>query len=438
MDADELAQQFRTGDGLIPPRLVSLMIDHGHVEKVRRQAGEDWNCAKGWARMLIEQGQRDAALQVLAPFVDTGWWIAASTAVDILEGGARPEEAIALIRPYTEAANFFAMFHLARLLARNDRSDEAFELLRPHIERVDVASVLVEVTAGLGRDEEVAALLQARIDAARDRPHCMRYVEPSNAVHLLAVVRERQGRVDDAVALMRTSELTSNYGPDELADLLARHGRQDELRAYAAEKGSLTAAECLAQFLEERGEVEAAIEVLRPLVRSGSPGPAEALANLLARNGRVDEAIEMLRPVPYSITDDYEHRDYFAERLYTWLADQGRVEEALAIIDDFAVQEGGMSLHLLRQRVRLLSDSGRTDQAITELRVHPESGCWDGAELLADLLVRAGRLEDAIEVLQPVSGDGDGSNQNLLEELLIRQGRVEEAVAVLRTRWRQA
>jgi hypothetical protein len=35
-----------------------------------------------------------------------------------------------------------------------------------------------------------------------------RNTEPSNAIDLLATVRERQGRVDEAIVLLRTREIT--------------------------------------------------------------------------------------------------------------------------------------------------------------------------------------------------------------------------------------
>ncbi|GAA1041627.1 hypothetical protein FSY75_09765 [Streptomyces sp. TR1341] len=58
-------------------------------------------------------------------------------------------------------------------------------------------------------------------------------MEPDNAVELLATVRERQGRVDEAIALLRTREITSANDRDQLADLLARHERVGEFREYA-------------------------------------------------------------------------------------------------------------------------------------------------------------------------------------------------------------
>ncbi|WP_198679430.1 tetratricopeptide repeat protein [Thermomonospora amylolytica] len=427
MNADELDRRARTYDGWIPPWLVSLLIEQGHIDEVRLQARNgDWFCARAWAQTLIEQGQRDAALDVLAPFVDAGWAGAAREVADILDGWGRAEEAIALVRPYAETGERLALEHLARLLDRSGRKDEAFELLRPHTEDWFLAEALVDVTAGLGRDEEVAGLLEAHVEALRqsDEWWC---AEPMNAVELLARVRERQGRIDEAVALLHTTRLGPINGRDQLADLLVRHGRENELRDYVAGKGGENAAYHLVEFLEERGDVEGAIEVLRPFAANGSRNSSMALAELLTRHGRADEAIEVLLPVPSSVGGDC---GCALRMLWTLMADHGRADEALAVIDDLAAQAGDMSWELFHERARLLTYCGRTEQAITEVRAHPEADTWYGAGLLSDLLTDAGRLDEAIAVLQsPPSASG--GNENRLAELLIRRGRVKDAITVL-------
>jgi tetratricopeptide (TPR) repeat protein len=424
VDAAELDRRARTYDGWIPPWLVSLLVEHGHIDEVRLQAHSgDWYCAHAWAQALIEEDQRNAALDVLAPFVDAGWWGAARSVADILAGWGRTDEAIALARPYAEAGERLALEHLARLLARNGRHDEAFELLRPHTKDWFLAEALVDVTVGLGRDEEVAGLLIAHVEAGR-RPD-RRPAEPWNAMGLLATVRERQGRVDEAVALPHTCDIRVVNDRDQLADLLARHNRQDELRDYIAGPGGEEAAD----RLEERGDVEGAVEVLRPFAAGGSPNPAVLLAELPARNDRVDEAIEVLRPVPSSMGGDPE---WVVRMLWTLLADEGPAEEALAVIDDLAAQAGGMGWELFCERIWLLSYCGRTEQAIAELRVHPEADTWYGAWRLSDLLADAGRLGEAIAVLQPTCSAG--RNETNLAKLLIRQGRVKDAIAVLHHR----
>ncbi|MFI6448016.1 hypothetical protein [Kitasatospora sp. NPDC050543] len=71
-------------------------------------------------------------------------------------------------------------------------------------------------------------LLAARVEAGhgRDTPSCCRRsIEPFNAVDLLAAIRERQGGIDEAVALLHARESTSVNGRDQLADLQERKNR---------------------------------------------------------------------------------------------------------------------------------------------------------------------------------------------------------------------
>jgi hypothetical protein len=136
-------------------------------------------------------------------------------------------------------------------------------------------------------------MLVERIEVERDWPGW----ERGYSVGLLAGIRERQGRVDDAVALLHTRYGSTVNGRDQLADLLARHGRIDELRAYAATGDDKAGMQRLAKVLEERGDVEGAIAVYR------QPGdsvrrrvfPATLLASLLIRHGRVHESAGVTR-----------------------------------------------------------------------------------------------------------------------------------------------
>src|SRR5258705_10277284 len=101
---------------------------------------------------------------------------------------------------------------------------------------------------------------------------------------MVAAIRARQGRIDDAIALFHPRDSTSVNNRDQLADLLARHDRIEELRTYAATEYHGHAAQRLAELLEERGDVEGAIAVYR---RPGhSPARqlhgAAQLAHLLA------------------------------------------------------------------------------------------------------------------------------------------------------------
>ncbi len=139
--------------------------------------------------------------------------------------------------------------------------------------------------------------MEAAVPACNDADCDTLLMEPSNAVSLLATIRERQGRVEDAITLLHTREVTSVNGRDHLADLLARHDLITELRAYAASEYHGHAVQRLAEVLEERGDVEAAIAVY--LIFDATPSclrqVAVQLSELLVRHGRSNEAVEVLR-----------------------------------------------------------------------------------------------------------------------------------------------
>ncbi|MFF2146407.1 hypothetical protein [Kitasatospora sp. NPDC058190] len=204
MNSADLDYRTRTQSGCIPPHLVSRLLELGHAGEVEFQAGRgEWCCAREWAQLLDGRGRPEEALAVLAPYVATGWWTAAEAAAELLEARGRVDEAIALARPHAEGGDRLAMDSFARLLARHGRGDEAFTLLRPHVENWLLAEALVDVAEGTGRHEEAAELLTARIEAVRrcSSESCGGHgVEPSNTVGLLASIRERQGRVDEAIA----------------------------------------------------------------------------------------------------------------------------------------------------------------------------------------------------------------------------------------------
>ncbi|MFE5140601.1 hypothetical protein ACFRDV_23445 [Streptomyces fagopyri] len=66
-----------------------------------------------------------------------------------------------------------------------------------------------------------------------------------------------------AIALLRRRQIISIESRDPLADLLARHGRLEELRAYVATDGYEEAVQRLAELLREHGDLEGVITVIR-------------------------------------------------------------------------------------------------------------------------------------------------------------------------------
>lgn len=246
---------------------------------VERWAGRGERfCAREWARLLGGQGWQDEALEVLDPYLATGWWTAVEATAELLESWGRIEEAIEITRARMAVGHPTALQSYARLLARHGRSDEAFTLLRPHRDDSSIAWALVDVSEGAGRDEEAAALFVARIRAddhqCSDFPWCCRGLAPDTAIGLLATIRERQGRVEEAITLLRTRDGTSLNGRDQLADLLARHGPIEDLRSYAAVDDLGHAARRLAELLEEHGDVEGASRCTGQPANELQAGPA--------------------------------------------------------------------------------------------------------------------------------------------------------------------
>ncbi|MFJ6996522.1 hypothetical protein [Streptomyces sp. NPDC003090] len=430
MDAADLDYRDRTLTGCIPPRLVARLLERGHEREVQFQAGRgEWFCALEWARLLGHRGRHGQALEVLAPYVATNWWPAAQAQAELLEGRGRAEEAIALSRPHAEAGDRLALDFFARLLARHGRSGEAFVLLRAGIQDWFLAECLVDVAETAGMDEEAAALLEARMEAAVpacNDPDCGNLrLEPSNAVGLLATIRERQGRVEEAIALLHTREITSVNGRDQLADLLARQDRITELRAYAASEHHGHAVQRLAEVLEERGDVEGAIAAYRVFgaTPSGMWHVAVPLSELLVRHGRSDEAIEVLRALT-----EHDAEDWLVHTLCTLYADHGRSREGLDHLDAIKARSGGKEdWDLFRMRLPLMADCGLLDEAIELARSHPEGDTWYAAWALSDVLAKAGRTEEADALL----AQHPAVDSSLRAERLIELGRVQDAVRLL-------
>ncbi|MEW1892215.1 hypothetical protein [Streptomyces sp. NPDC085659] len=429
MDATDLDYRARTRSGCIPPELVSRLLERGHFDVVELQAGRgEWFCALACARLLGERGRQVEALGVLAPYTATGWWTAVVAAAELLEGWGRSGEAIETVRARTTVGHPMALGAYARLLARHGRAAEAFSMLLPHADDWALATALVDVAAVANRDEEAAALLADRIrfDHRCEGPWCCRGLDPDTAIGLLATIQERQGHIDEAIDLLRRRQITSVNSRDQLADLLARHGRIEELRAYAATDGHEEAVQRLAELLEEHGDVEGAIAAYGwtggPV--AWDPNSAYELAQLLTRHGRGDEAIAVMR----AQADAHPGDDWILHALSQLCLDQGCPADGLAHLDALTAARGGeVEWELFWMRLPLIAACSGVDEAVERARVHPEGATWYAAEHIARLLADAGRTEEAIAVLQ----QHDRSNSHDLAGYLIDLGRIGEALAIL-------
>ncbi|MFC8720611.1 hypothetical protein [Kitasatospora sp. NPDC057198] len=433
MNVDDFDHRVRTESGCVPPDLVRRLLELGHTAVVREQAGRgEWFCAREWARWLERHGRPDEALAVLEPYLALNWWPAAEAAVELLEGRGRVEEAVALARPYAEGGDQLVLRSFARLLTRHGRADEAFALLLPHLSEWFLAGPLVEAAEAAGLAEEAADLLAARIAAAPPETGDVwgpdgrsGGVEPRNAVELLAGIRERQGRVAEAIALLRTRQDTSVGNRDALADLLARHGRIEELRAYAEADGYGHGLQRLAEVLEERGDVDGAIEAYRRTEVFRRHVPV-LLAHLLARHGRGEEAIELA----YRCAERSGGEDCDLDLLATLCLDLGRPGHGLDLLDALRERRGGAEhWEQYWMRLPLMAACGRIDEAVERSRAHPEGDTWYAPGQVARMLADAGRTEEAVALLR-VAPDPDWNRRDL-GGYLVELGRIEEALAVL-------
>ncbi|MFI1585049.1 tetratricopeptide repeat protein [Embleya sp. NPDC020630] len=429
MDVNDLDFRARTRSGCVPPELASRLLERGRADVVEAQAGRgQWFCALAWAGALGDRGREGDAWELLAPYVATGWWTAVVGAAGLLEGWGRVDEAIDITRKRMEAGHPMALDAYTRLLARHGRAGEAFDLLVPHVDDWVVATALVDVAHVAGRDEEAAALLAGlmRPDHRCDGPWCRRGLDPDTALSLLATIGERQGRIDEAVTLLHRRQIVSVNGRDQLADLLARHGRVEDLRAYAARDGHEEAVRQLAELLEKGGDVDRAIAVYGPTDGSAArdPNVAYDLAQLLTRHGRGEEAIAVMR----AVADAHPGDDWILHALSELCLGRGRPAEGLAHLDALRVRCGGEEeWELCRVRLPLIAACGGVDEAVERARAHPEGDTWYAAEDIARLLAGVGRTEEAVTVLQ-------GHDRRIGHDLahhLVDLGRVEEALDVL-------
>ncbi|MEV0136575.1 hypothetical protein AB0H83_50145 [Dactylosporangium sp. NPDC050688] len=427
-------------DGL-PRMVVRLLAEHGHLDLLRREAEDgDYECAEALARLLRARGEPPAAaLMLLRPFVGTDW---AARVVDDYAGylaeSGDVDAAMVMLRPYADEGQLEAVERLGTLLIRQGRADDVLAMLRQGLDDyMYPVDVPVELTRGLGRDDEVIELLRARIDAGR-----------LGLESLLASVLERDGRLEEAIAAVSDSLREGSYDvadAEHLADLLARHDPA-ALAQYAAgddRNGRRYGAHRLARWHEEQGRIDDAVAVLAPRAarvrrmheQHGLPHYAAAaelgrvvrqdepflLADLLARHGRVDEAVTVLRTAAVA-------KPSLLRPLCVLLIEHDRLDEARAAVAEVVAEVWPDPVKVRLEWIEALVECGRYEQAIAELRTDPEVGSGYARERLAALLTDHGPPDEAIAMLSPAA---EGWQRMLLAKALIRAGRVEEAIAAV-------
>ncbi|MFF5077942.1 tetratricopeptide repeat protein [Actinoplanes sp. NPDC000266] len=293
---------------------------------------------------------------------------------------------------------------VARSAQRRGRPEHAVALYRraaestdPENARAELADVLIEQ----GRVDEALRVL-------RDLDGTWSWYAARKQSDVLI----EQGRVDEALRVLRDiADAGHEDAKERLADVLAAQGRLDELRDRAAAHDE-DANRKLADVLAQRG----CLEELRERAATGRDASFR-LANVLVELGRVDELRERA---------DIGDRAAVV-RLPAVLVRQGRIEEALQWLLD---REATGDEHAARQLVDILCEDGRAD----ELRRRAATGDDYAADRLATALVRQGDFDEALVVLRERNEAECPGAADQLARLLAKRGHVDEALGVLRDR----
>ncbi|WP_329099052.1 hypothetical protein [Streptomyces sp. NBC_01439] len=428
MHMDDLAWQAGNFGG-IAPRSVDLLLEHGHLELVIQAAAErgEWFCAEGAVEELCRGGEFDRALKVMEPFVATGWPTALWAKADVLLRSGRPQEALDLVRPDAAGGTSKAESHdFAGLLARAGRVGEAVELLVPHIDGWWTLSVLVEITEGRDRDEQVLQLIAPHADSARRARGESRWNHPfDNAQELQAQVLERAGHADEAIRILGQDIAGRNYLTQNTltayAGLLSRHGRLDELRELATGQDARAVLDLYAGALRDHGRAEEAETVMREAIAADDwVGYRAWLSSTLLRDGRLDDAISVAEPG----FGWYDCSNLLAPLVLPLLH---RPEELMHLVEHpSVVPHHDHEEFQLGWRALALAGLGRLDEAIALAEADPRP--WTDPRIVkAHLLSTAGRFDAAAAELRSL---GTIKAREELCELLVRQGRAAEAIAV--------
>ncbi|MCD9902836.1 hypothetical protein LUR56_28785 [Streptomyces sp. MT29] len=427
MNTDDLAWQSDTYGGL-PPRKVDLLLEHGHLDLVIRAAEErgEWFCAEGAAQELCRSREFGRALKVTEPFVATGWPTALWAKAGILLRAGRTDEALDLVRPDKEGRTSQTVCrHFAELLTRAGRVDEAIDLLVPHIGEPGIRTALVEITEGQERDERVLELIAPHAEAARRARDDGRWdYSRSDAQELQARVLERAGCADEAIRILGKDIAERRFLAQNTltayAELLARHGRLDELRELATGQDAHAVLHIYADALRDRGRAEEAETVMRDAIAADDwVGHRAWLSSALSRDDRLDDAITVAEP-GFSW---YDCSNLLAPLVHPLL---DRPEELLHLLEHpLTVPHHGHEEFQHWWRAFALAGLGRVEEAIAVVEAHPDP--WTDPRIVkAGLLSTAGRLAAAATELQAL---GTVKAREELFEVLVRQGQAAEAIA---------
>lgn len=281
---DELRQRAVAGDRYAAERLAGLLAKQGRVDElIERAVAGDRTAAELLAHMFARAGGKiEDGVTLLRHCIDEDDEVGIGSLATILATYGRVDQAIALLKPHAEAGNDYLSGVLAGLFAKHNRVKE----LRQLADGGDryAGELLVQLLAEQGQVDE----LEQRADGGK-------FVSVTLlAVTLLMELRARQGRTEEALALMFRAG-GSHDAVVRLAEVLAEQGHLDEaveLMQSRAAPGDRYAAARLAVLRGKHGQVDQAIAELRQYADAGDPFAGMWLIELLAEHGRIGELEE--------------------------------------------------------------------------------------------------------------------------------------------------
>jgi transcriptional regulator with XRE-family HTH domain len=263
----------------------------------------------------------------------------------------------------------------------------------------------------------------------------------------------RQGRVDDAIAFLRTC--TDPAPGWILIKHLLNEGDIDRAReaALALPEAARQTAEKLADGLLTQGRRDDVTHLLDLLPPAAAAQAALRLVVHLVREGLLDDALEAILANP---GDEYRSGE---DLVLTALLERGRTDDAIDFLQRrpdkgpfsgaadrlcvlLATEDRHGELRALsdagsrtatRHLARVLTGSDRLDEAFELLRTRGDFGTSVENARLSEKLTAIGRVDDAAELLRSGATNSDMLHQARLIDLLTAHGRYDEAIGLLRT-----
>jgi tetratricopeptide (TPR) repeat protein len=297
-------------------------------------------------------------------------------------------------------------WQLANLLAAGGRVDEALAILEPWAAAGNrtAAFRVIDLLFSSGRVGQLREYAESGNDLFAERR--------------LYELLEKRGQVDEVLDMLRrkADDGSGWYGP-QLAEVLARNGRIDELRERIAE-GDEYAITPLARLMEEHGDTNEAIELLQRFPNAGDREATVMLAHLLAKQGRNDEAMSYVNTI--DIMDPSVGMAALETRIDLFLK-QDDADGAIQFLDEALQRDPDYKL-LSSLLARVLAQAGRT----AELQARAEAGDNHAAREFIRLLAKAGRINDALDFVGPLNGEEFGFRSAVLLDSLADTGNVDE------------